>query len=110
MSKSFGARTAMVWAGLPSSQRNRVGAANQTCPVAVNGWASDFSARVCVKSADQVWILVWASSQRVKSGPISTATAESFAPRTNNRNNRIKRLFISHLVYSEPEKDFSTVK
>src|SRR5262245_53992381 len=57
----------MVCAGLPSSQRNRFGAANQTRPVAVRGCASDFKARVWITSADQVWRLVWELSQAPRS-------------------------------------------
>src|SRR5436853_7800074 len=45
-SNALGARTAMVWAGWPSSQRKRLGSAYQTWPVAVNGWVRDFNARV----------------------------------------------------------------
>jgi len=40
------ARTAMVFGGWPSSQRKRLGSANQTWPVAVSGWAKDLNARV----------------------------------------------------------------
>src|SRR5581483_5364953 len=52
----------MVCGGLPSSQRNRFGAANHTWPVTVKGCVSDFNVRVCTKSADHVWMLVCALS------------------------------------------------
>src|SRR5438445_13301156 len=53
----------MVCGGLANSQRKRLGAANQTRPVAVSGCANDFKVRVWMTSADQVWILVCELSQ-----------------------------------------------
>src|SRR6185312_11878333 len=65
----------MVCGGLPSSQRNRFGAANQTCPCAVSGFASDFNVRVCTTSADQVWMLACAAIQVERGLSVSAARA-----------------------------------
>src|ERR1051326_8801038 len=82
----------MVWGGSPSSQRKRSGAANQTRPVAVRGWASDFRDRVWMTWADQVRMLVCAASQEVRAesgagadrAPCDPA-ASAHTPRTRGR-------------------------
>src|SRR6266536_6549245 len=73
----------MVWGGLPSSQRKRFGAANQTRPVAVSGCAKDFKARVWMTSADQVWMLVCELSQAPRSEGAPQAGGRQ--PRTMRR-------------------------
>src|ERR1041384_1905116 len=63
----------MVWAGTPSSHRNRLGVANQTWPVATNGCVSVRSVRVCVKSALQVRRLVCAANHALRTALVSAA-------------------------------------
>src|SRR6266550_1417402 len=79
------ARTAMVFGGWPSSQRKRLGSANQTWPVAVSGCVKDFKARVWMKSADQVWMLVCEPSQEARGELVSAAGAvKAQAPTMRN--------------------------
>src|SRR5205807_2115647 len=82
---SLAARTAMVCAGRPNSQRKRLGSANQTWPVEVRGWASDLKARVWMQSADQVWMLVWALSQEATSEFVPAAGAGVSGQRNTSR-------------------------
>src|SRR6266487_3238788 len=66
-------RRAMVRAGEPSSQRKRLGAANQTWPVATNGCVSVRKVRVWTKSAVQVCRFVWEESQPLRTALVSAA-------------------------------------
>src|SRR5437016_6532527 len=75
----------MVCGGAPSSQRKRFGAANQTWPVAVSGCVNDFSVRVWMTSADQVWMLVCELSHAVRIGQVPEAQLDSGAVASRNR-------------------------
>src|ERR1043165_7782449 len=59
-------RNAIVCGGFPSSQRKLFGFANQTCPDEVSGCVSDLNVRVCVKSADHVWMFVCAANHETR--------------------------------------------
>src|SRR5262245_33987899 len=67
----------MVGDGDVSSQRNRLGAENQTWPRAVSGCDSAFRDRVCTKSADQVCKFVCAENQDCRSAEAAVARAGS---------------------------------
>src|SRR5687768_16885745 len=97
----------MVCAGLPSSQRKRFGAANQTCPVETSGCVNDFNERVCVKSADHVWMFVWFSNHFETNSPASSARAESELKKTAKLAS-IKNFFIflwTHLLPAKLEQN-----
>src|SRR6266571_3932976 len=68
-----GSRTAMVFGGVPISQRKRFGAANQTRPRAMSGWVSVLRLRVWVTSADQDWTFVCALNQALSSASAGAA-------------------------------------
>src|ERR1051325_972743 len=87
-SNSLVARTAMVCGGWPSSQWKRLGSANQTWPVALNGWVSDLSVRVWMKSADQVRMFACAANQAASGDLVSAAGATGLTPPTTSGSRR----------------------
>ncbi len=102
-------RRAIVWAGVPSSHRNRLGVANHTRPVAVSGWVRVLKVRVWTKSACQVCRFAWAASQAFKMALVSAASVDpqsvkrrnawhlypalalALDPKSEDRNPRIER-------------------
>src|ERR1043165_3916389 len=88
-------RRAMVWAGEPSSQRKRLGVANQTWPVAVNGCVSVRKVRVWTKSADHVCRLVWAESQLLSTAFVLAAKTVPQCTRTSARKNLNRNLALN---------------
>src|SRR3954467_9677990 len=84
-------RMAMVCAGLPISHRNWLGAANQTCPVAVRGWVKVLRARIWVTSALHAWMLVWALSQLVTSGGLAPGVSSERVVSTLQSSAKVSR-------------------